>query len=508
MNRNYHKECESVREYVLPDYMGDVKKILSVNARVVPSGKFIDDRVADFSGSVVYQVLYSDSEGTLTSVDTSSDWDASLNLADSKYVDSGADFRVESVSLRLLGPRKMVLKSQLAIDASVTYEDSVSVMGDAFESGEEPQLSKREINIERRTYLSPKSAEYSMEAETLSGSSADDIEIIATSGSVRIIDATPSADGVLVKGEFIITSIVRVDDEPPFAIRKIVPFEELVSAEEVPPTANLNTSVYISSVSSSVTDADDGAVLSVAVSGELVCSLLENTAQSVVCDAYLVDYETTEKYGEYKYTELLFFDSSECDISCEVGREESLSVGAREILKSSCEIKSLVGEFCDGGVKIRGEAHFCGVACEINEENMTEYYPIKAVHPFEISAVCESFSGDGITLDFTLAPLDTTATLTPESIVFTVRVNRSIRVIKDSSVSVLTECNVKGEKEERCASSVVVYYPDSDDTLFSVAKRFRSTGTRIALDNELSEATLSSYNEKDSLLGIKRLIIK
>ena len=103
MNRNYYKECESVREYVLPDYMGDVKKILSVNSRVVPTGKFLDDTTADFSGSVVYQVLYSDSEGKLTAVDTSSDWDATVNLGDGEYIDSGAEFSVESTSLRLLG---------------------------------------------------------------------------------------------------------------------------------------------------------------------------------------------------------------------------------------------------------------------------------------------------------------------------------------------------------------------------------------------------------------------
>ena len=508
MNRNYYKECESVREYVLPDYMGDVKKILSVNSRVVPSGKFLGDGTADFSGSVVYQVLYSDSEGKLTAIDTSSDWDTAINLGDSEYVDSGAEFRVESVSLRLGGPRKMILKSQVAIDVSVTYEDSVSVSGDAFDVDTEPQVSKKSVKLEKRTYLPTKPTEYSAEAETISGATAEDIEIIATSGSVRILEAVPTEEGVLVKGEIIITSIVRTEEEPPFAIRKIMPFEELVSAEGISPSAAGEAVMYISTVGASVADGEDGAILSVFASGELLCSVSENATESVVSDAYLVDYDTTPKYGDYKYTELLLSESGECEISCNVSREESACVGAREILKSTCEVKSLVGEFCESGVKITGEAHFSGVACEINEENETEYYQVKASCPIELTLPCSNFSGDGVTLDFKLVPTDSTASLTSDSICFFSKLKRCVRILKDNIIKVMTECNVNGEKEEKCSSTVTVYFPDSEDTLFSVAKRFRSTGARIALDNELSEATLSGWDDKDSLHGVKRLIIK
>ena len=44
--------CESVGEYSLPDYNGDVKKVLLVKTQVYPAGKFVGEDLLEFSGSV------------------------------------------------------------------------------------------------------------------------------------------------------------------------------------------------------------------------------------------------------------------------------------------------------------------------------------------------------------------------------------------------------------------------------------------------------------------------
>ena len=66
MDRRIQKECESGCEYILPDYMGDIKKILMSSARVVPSGKLAGGGNVEASGVVEYEILYADSEGKLT----------------------------------------------------------------------------------------------------------------------------------------------------------------------------------------------------------------------------------------------------------------------------------------------------------------------------------------------------------------------------------------------------------------------------------------------------------
>ena len=68
MEVTYQKECggrilaECHGEHHLPDYLGDMKKVLSTSARVVPAGKFIGGEEVQFGGAVVFDVWYLDAE--------------------------------------------------------------------------------------------------------------------------------------------------------------------------------------------------------------------------------------------------------------------------------------------------------------------------------------------------------------------------------------------------------------------------------------------------------------
>ena len=51
---------------------------------------------------------------------------------------------------------------------------------------------------------------------------------------------------------------------------------------------------------------------------------------------------------------------------------------------------------------------------------------------------------------------------------------------------------------------ITVYYPDAEESLFSIAKKFHTSVEQIAADNRLSVETASS---EISSLNVKRLLI-
>ena len=57
-------------------------------------------------------------------------------------------------------------------------------------------------------------------------------------------------------------------------------------------------------------------------------------------------------------------------------------------------------------------------------------------------------------------------------------------------------------------SVVTVYYPDSSESIFSIAKHFHTSVRRIAEDNALSESVFASPHAPLSATGTKKLIIK
>jgi hypothetical protein len=69
----------------------------------------------------------------------------------------------------------------------------------------------------------------------------------------------------------------------------------------------------------------------------------------------------------------------------------------------------------------------------------------------------------------------------------------------------MSECSLIGEREySKSSSEIRVYYPNSEETLFSVAKKYHTTSAKIAEDNGLTvEAALL-----DSKISIPHLIIK
>lgn len=509
MNKIFKKECESSCEYVLPDYMGDVKKILSTTATAIPSGKFVSDGQIQFSGVVSYDVLYSDFEGKLTHLCASSDYDLTLPTGSDSYVDSDADVRVLNLSVRLTGPRKLVAKASISASVSVECEDMLECSGDVFENGKSPEVANEEILVSSVLYASSPEREYAEEAERFSGIGAEDVEVIATSGAVRIIESTAQEGSVLVKGELIITSIVRTESQPPFAIKKIIPFEETVSAEGVTPDMQSSADGYLTSVSSGVCDSDDGCSLTVNAISELVCRAAKNKSVSVLTDAYLKERDTEASYDDYSYSTLVAMGNSECVFSAQVARCDVGCERIWDILTLGCDIRSFDKKTGPTGFEISGDAALYGVACEINEENKPIYIPVKFSAPFEVNVNCSCQIPESAEVDVALSVLDTEFSVDSENIYVKCYLKAEYSVTKGKMLTRLAKCNISGDAEYKIkASTVTVYYPERGESLFEVAKKFHTTGAKIAQDNNLAEPVMAAQNSPDSLDGVKKIIIR
>jgi hypothetical protein len=146
------REAECACEYVLPDYMGDIKKMLSGKARVLPGGKFVSDGGVELTGTVEYEIMYADSENKLTAVNTSSDYSVVVPADAESYVGCAADCRVGNFAIRITGPRKMSLRSTVELTALVTTSAEPEVSGDVFGGEREPQYVSRNISVESAKY--------------------------------------------------------------------------------------------------------------------------------------------------------------------------------------------------------------------------------------------------------------------------------------------------------------------------------------------------------------------
>lgn len=506
MNKVYQKECESSFEYSLADYMGDVKKILTVSAAPIPSGKFVGDGDAEFSGIVSYDILYSDTEGKLTRISASSDYDVSVPIESEGYKDSQIETRAVGVAVRLTGPRKLIAKATLSNNVRASYEDTLEVSGSAFSGGLTPETAKNTVLVEDSIFTSSAEREYAEEAERLPGISADDIEIIATSGAVRILEATAIEGGVLVKGEIIITSIVRTENQPPFAIKKTVPFEETVSAEGATADMQVMADGCLTSVTSGVSDDAEGASVTVNAICELKATLAYNHTLEIMTDAYLKNRDTESKYEDFEYAELIAAASCEETFSASVSRSDIGCEEIRDILALSCEVRSFEKSLDSRGFNLSGEAALSGIACEVIGEGETGYLPLKFTVPFNVRVDTKRQIPEGSSIECFLSCPNTERVIEGERLSVKNTLKISYRISKPSTLRRITACNAVGDREYHDTPSVItVYYPEPSESLFDIAKAHHTTVSKLAADNNLD---VSASSVTDAPLGVKMLIIK
>ena len=511
MNKRTRKEVDSSCEYILPDYMGDIKKILSSKAKVLPGGRFVSDGEVELTGTVEYEVLYADSENKLTAVNTSSDYSVTLPAASESYVGCDQEGRVSNFVIRITGPRKMSLKSCVEVVSVVTSSAELAVSGDVFDSEREPQYISRQISVENAKYGKSIEREYAEEAERINGIQADEIEIIASGGNVRVLETRPTDGGVIIKGIITIGAIVRTPEQPPFSIRREIPFEETVEIDGADKDMQFVADGFLTSTACGISEDGEESVISVNVIAEFNAYALENESVSVIIDAYLKERPTECKYSDFEYTTLGACQINESIVSGKINRESIGCAEAREFLMLDGEVRSFDTARTQNGAEISGEIAVSGIACEINLDGSVSYIPVKTSVPFVSNVNFDCQIPENSRIECSVAVTSCEGLLDADDVHIKCTLKVKSRLETVSVLKRLCECNVSAVEyaasESPSPSHITVYYPTPSDSLFSVAKRFHTTPEKLACDNKLAEMA-ASIDACDSLAGVQKLVIR
>lgn len=515
MENNFQKECgadavytESACEYILPDYQGDIKKILSAEAKVTPSGKFVGNSDVEFAGIVAYDVLYADSEGKLTDASFTSDYEVSLPISEDGYLDAMADTVVQNLSLRLSGPRKITAKCALATRISLREGDTLTVSGSAFEDGHSPEIRDEEILIHSRSFGSGGEREYADEMAKLEGILPEEVEVIAAGGGVTINHAEGVEGGVLLQGFVTFNAIVKVGEQPPFGVKKEIPFEEMIPIEEATAHGFSDASGRLTSVSAAVNaDGEGGSVLTVSGVAEYTAVSERNVPLRVVTDAYLKEAESTADFRDFRYDRFLASTTESFTVSGEYTPKEEEDA-LRDIFLTAAEVRLSEKRVAKNTVTVSGECTVRTVGSTVTEEGGIGYGSVKFSFPFETTLKLPVPIPDDAKVLCILTPSDATAKLNGETIEAECRVVCTLLIAEEKSVRILESLDAGAPYDDTGEEmKITVCYPTPEDTLWSVAKKYHTSVSKVAVDNALTEEVMSRAGESGCLSGVRKLMI-
>ncbi len=499
-----YSECSS--DYSLPDYNGDIRKILFTDAAVHPSGSFEDGDSVDFSGIVSYTMVYSDSENRINSVSFSSDYDFSVKCDGEKREAAFADISVASYAMRLLGPRKISAKATLSAAVTTAERVNMAPEGTAFSTGDAPEVKCESLDILSSGRCESHEREYADELVRLDGAIADEVNVIYSDAECYIESASAEGDGISLRGNIRAFAIVQNGDEP------ICLYERNIRIDESVPFEGLNQDMRIipyaspSSVRCAVNADENGCSVVINVIVGLHAENIGNERTEVITDAYRCDMDTRCSFEEFRYSELVTNISERDEFSSSIDRAELELENIREImcLSATPKIENLNfdGEVCT----LSGEIKYSGIISTADEDGRNSYHPFKTTVDFEKNVNLSCKNDSSIKILPLVSCHSSCATVDENRVYLSAKAEIKLNVSEAKCVKILVHADVVEEKTfENADSKIVVYYPESEEGLFDIAKRFHTTVEKI-MDNN-TNAVRAMSGEGTAKTGTQKLII-
>ena len=500
--------AEASCDYVLPDYLGDVRKILFTEARCLPLPTYMSGEEISASGAVEFRMIYTDSEGRLSSVSFTEDYESSERVLSDNSPEISSESEISSFSMRLLGPRKISAKARVATSARLVFDERVELCGRAAELS---SLETARRCVSAMNFLAGESSEreYAEAMAMLDGVTLEDARVIYERAECHISECRATAGEVTVSGEHLISAIIADCDECAELYERSIPFSEVLKLDGASEDMSASVSVIYPSLKIELTPSDTGVSVCASLIAEYTPNAIGNRPLEMIADGYLTDRECECRYGRLEL--MRFIDRRSLEDTQEASADpSSLSLENLEsVLFTSAEAKVKNVESIGEMLKITSDIRFSGIACEKNGDGATTYAPIRHTVECtkEIPFDCGNL-GDGCPL-VSLAVSEVKGRVEDGAPVLCARLCYLIELSSKEEHRHLCEIDFTSDPEEKRENGkITVYYPDTEDTLFSVARKFRTTSERIAIDNSLSEATVSDGYAEGSLRGVEMLIIK
>lgn len=496
---------ESECDFILPDYMGDVKKLLKFSAQATPCSKFSGSDEVSFLGTVTYRVMYLDKDNILTEASFTSEYEHSEKHGDG-FIDADMVTKVQNLTVRLQGPRKICAKAALSHDVYMSEECDVECAG----LTPTAERKERRVNIHCAKYLAESEREYAEALGSIEDVSADEVETVKSEARAVVESAKMTDSGIILSGYIAGSSLLRVDGEL-ISMSKKIPFEETMGVEELlPENAVCFYDAYVTGCTLNINNeraADDSAaavVASVVLSTtvEFRARADYNLEHTLISDAFVKGFGSENNYGTFSYNEMLGGVCDKKGFAAELGKKEAGAVGIHSITETDVCVKNVKAEVLDEAVSVSAEVIF-NVVAKCN--GGTEFFSFKC--PFEYNrAVKIDTAGTDTKIRCHVNAENACVTHDSETVYFSCDIHQNILSERHRDERVLLRMNVI-ENEENTDRRVIVYYPEDGDTLWSVAKKYGVSVSDIIENNSLGDIYTTSDGDDYALDEAARILI-
>lgn len=482
-------------DHIIPEYMPEIRKLIKIDVRVSTPGRFISGNEVRVGGGIEYCAVYVGSDGKLYCAELPAEYEISAPLDENAEYDVSENITVftdvvpEAISGRVLGARKINIKCHLSVKVKAFGGRRIS-------NGELPNESHFQKLVKNHRYYNE------------IGGSNDNIELKCEIEAERrgaryvcadcrvFVEEARSGEGYVECKGYALIKILLWDEstDEPCTVKKRLPFNELVELDGCKASTPCCAygacfSIRVEDIEADAEGYNEGA-RSVRVGIRLNATSFTPENMEYIKDAYSTDRECTfdvEKYELISYVlckngNMTFSASVDCEGTAGFLLEKETNDIIDVVAYATCENAELDNDKC----VINGSCRFNVVYPESVDGESADILSSDIELPFkyEFPKDGELYSADG--LECTVIAIDPIIRLEGGKATFSCELVVSYRLATEKTLQRVGRVRY-GEAYDRKKSGFTVYYPEAAESLWSIAKKYKASVEKVALENDMDD---------------------
>lgn len=482
---------ESGGEFVLPDYLPKVQKVLRLEANALPPTKYMSGGEAQMRGSVLHTLIYLGEDGEMSAAVLPSKYEFSVPTAGQNAPEAEASVRVDSLTYRLSAPRKINIRTRLAAKPQVLAAAEITPRRTP-EKIDGLHTLESEADCVETHFIRLPDIEL---ADSIEVSSAD-VRPIWCGATAAVTDVRTTADGATLRGDAYVKVLVQ-DGDTPKMLRKKIPFEERLDAELARGTA---VTACADVFSTEAGREPDGGGIYVECVVSLTCRTDTPCRVSVTADAFSEYADGTVEMQKLPTARFCFARSGVYGAGGSLPLAGMGLGGADSVLDASGTVMVDEVGAADGSVTITGRCTL-NVICHTPDGIAAGEGTI----PVRLTLDAETPAGIAVTASARLA--DLRARIDGDNLICDADVALTAQGAVRGEVNAVSAIDFTAAKPvAKCAYPLAVVYP-CGDSLWTVAKENHTDPARLAELNHLATPTMD-WQSPASLYGKNSLILE
>lgn len=487
---------ELVTEIQLPDYHSEMNKLLWVRPTFLPTSRFVGNGKIEFSGAVCYRVLYVGPDGRLHGAEHEGSYGFSVPLEGGEGFDLKEGIEVvskavpDAVVSRVLGPRRLSVRCRLRAHVACYANKNLAPR---LQGGKGERLHRLCDAAENGRLLAGDPDTFRLEDDVVLEGEGE-VRLIATRGDLMLSEISAVEDGVRCRGEAAITLLCDTEREDgdacePFTVLRRIPFDKVIALAGAMPDWQALVVGDISGIAVAIEEKN------AALTVDVLLSAMGQCEESVLLyrDVFLPGFQTECRSVREALWRAELCGNRHFSVSGERPFSEIGIPADAVILDAVAEAEIKEKQSADGRMALSGELH-----CHVLYQRQGEYETGEFLIPFR--GILET---EGDECDASCAVSICRVAPTAEGLRVDAEVELAVRVWHPQPELCLSEA-VLAPSAVAPRADLEICYPSSEDSLWSVSKRYGVSPDALAAANGL---TVDGYGDSGELGGVRYLLI-